>query len=568
VSVTHIFGSAVGPATARLMRCVCDDGFCDEAMRDKDWVGYAELLASGAEPLEEFERAKAAVAAWTASRTKAELLELAMERGLLIAPISTPSEVLGSPQLEARTYFEARERPDGRGDVLVPGAWAKFSRTPLRRVRRAPRLGEHTDEILAELRQPRPAAAPEPPARSPGRPLEGVRILDFMWAIAGPMATRALADYGATVIRVESTSRVDTCRTIRPFVGGEPGADTAALFHGCNANKRMLTLDLAKPEAREVVLDLVRWADVVCESFSPGTMKKLGFDYDSLVERKPDLVMLSTCLMGQTGPIARFAGYGNLAAAISGFFDLAGWADRDPAGPYSAYTDYIAPKFVAAAILAALEHRRRTGEGQHVDLSQGEVALHFLAPALLALAANGEEWTRAGNRDEDRAPHGCYPVAGDDRWIAIAVEDDAEWRSLCDVLGDAELAADARFADAAGRRAHHEALDLALAERTAARSGGELESALVARGVPAHRVLDSPGLVEDPQLLFRDHFVEVAENGLRTVVEATRSRLSRTPGRVGDAIPSLGRDNEWVLNEVLRYDDEHIARLVIAGVLE
>jgi benzylsuccinate CoA-transferase BbsF subunit len=249
-----------------------------------------------------------------------------------------------------------------------------------------------------------------------------------MWALAGPGATRTLADCGARVVRIESTSRLDVCRTLNPWLNGEIGPENSAIFHSTNAGKRMLTLDPTTPEGREVVLDLVRWADVVTESFSPRGMKGFGLDYETLREVKPDLIMLSTCLMGQTGPLARFAGFGNLAAAISGFHELTGWPDRDPAGPFSAYTDYIAPRYNAIAVLAALEHRRRTGQGQHIDLSQAEAALHFLAPAMLEYTVNGTIPSRVGNRDGELAPHGVYPAAGDDDWVAVACRDDADWR--------------------------------------------------------------------------------------------------------------------------------------------
>ena len=567
VSITFVFGSAIGPATGRLMRSVHADGFCDADLRDKDWVGFTELILSGQETFDTFELAKDRVAAWTATKTKAELLALAMERDLLIAPVSTPLDVVESPQLEARAYFETTERPDGRGPTRQPGPFARFGAVPRRAPRRAPRVGEHTEEVLTEL-PARRAPVAEGDGSSTELPLAGLKVLDFMWAIAGPMSTRMLADYGATVIRVESTRRPDACRTMRPYVGGAPGPDNASLFHGCNASKRMITLDLAKPEARDVVLDLVRWADVVCEAFTPGTMVKLGFDYASLREVNPRLIMLSTCLMGQTGPLATYSGYGNLAAAVTGFFEMAGWPDRDPAGPFGAYTDYIAPKFNAAAMLAALEYRRRTGEGQHIDLSQAETALHFLAPALLDVLVNGRVPTRAGNRDDLYAPHGCYPVAGEDQWIAIAVEDDAGWRALCSQLDRPELAEDARFANQAGRVAQADALDPLIAELTADREGAELEAKLQAHGIAAHRVADSAACLADPQLQARGHFVEIGDEGQPSVVEDTRSRLSRTPARVGRSVPTLGRDNHEVLEQVLGYDGERIAQLVIAGVLD
>jgi benzylsuccinate CoA-transferase BbsF subunit len=207
-----------------------------------------------------------------------------------------------------------------------------------------------------------------------------------MWVMAGPAGTRMLADYGPQIVRLESTRYIDTARTLAPFHANQPGPESSGLFQNLNTGKRMLTLDVRTPAGRAVALDLVRWADVVTESFAPGRMRALGLDYETLRQVNPRLVMLSTCLMGQTGPRAGFAGYGNLAAAISGFSNLGGWPDRAPAGPFSAYTDYVSPRFIALAILAALEHRRRTGEGQYIDCSQAECSLHFLGPAAPATA--------------------------------------------------------------------------------------------------------------------------------------------------------------------------------------
>ena len=572
VSITHLFGSTVGPATRRLMEWVYECGCCDETTRDKDWIAYTELLMSGQEPIAEFERVKRAIAACTASKTKAELLQAARDRALLMAPVRTIAEVVESEQLAARDYITPLDAADGRS-VRYPGPFARFSAAPIRYRRRAPRLDEHGAEIRAERRGPglQPAAAqPGPQPHAPGRrPLEGVKVLDFMWALAGPVATRMLADHGATVIRIESSSRLDVCRTILPFLGGRIGAETASLFHSTNVGKRMLTLDPCKPEGRQTVLDLVRWADVVCESFTPRTMKKLGLDYETLRREKPDLIMLSTCLMGQTGPLAGFAGYGNLAAAMTGFQELAGWPDRPPAGPFGAYTDYIAPRYNAAALLAALEHRRITGEGQHIDLAQAEAALHFLAPAILDYTVNGVVTTRAGNRDRELAPHGVYPCAGQDRWVAIAARDERDWRALCAALGAPALASDARYATAAARRAQQGELDALLAGLTAKLAMEEIERRLHAAGVPASGVYNSPEAASDPQLAHHGHFVTVAHpTAGQAVVEAARFRLSRTPAQVTGPAPTFGDSTQWVLEAVLGYDDERIAELAIAGALE
>jgi crotonobetainyl-CoA:carnitine CoA-transferase CaiB-like acyl-CoA transferase len=566
VSITHLFGSTIGPATRRLMEWVHDCGFCDAATRDKDWIAYTELLMSGEEPIAEFERVKRAIAACTASKTKAELLQAALDRGLLMAPVSTLDDVARSEQLAARDYLKTLPGPDGR-NVRHPGPFARFSATPIRYERRAPRLGEHAEELRRTPREaPRPLAAP---AATAGRPLEGVKVLDLMWALAGPLATRTLADHGATVIRIESSKRIDVCRTLMPYLDGEAGAENAVVFHSTNVGKRMLTLDLATPEGRAVALDLVRWADVVCESFTPGGMKKLGLDYETLREIRPDLIMLSTCLMGQTGPLARFAGYGNLAAASTGFYEMAGWPDRAPAGPFGAYTDYIAPRFNAAAVLAALEHRRRTGEGQHIDLSQAEAALHFLGPELLEVTVNGVTPSRAGNRDRELAPHGVYPCAGDDCWVAIAARDDGDWHALATAMGRAELAADARFATAEARLANVEALDALLTAFTNALPMDAVEARLRAAGVPASGVYNSAEAVRDPQLAERGHFVPVEhpQKG-RALVEAPRFRLARTPAALEGPAPTFGDSTQWVLETVLGYDDERIAELAIAGALE
>lgn len=398
--------------------------------------------------------------------------------------------------------------------------------------------------------------------------LADVRILDFMWVMAGPAATRMLADYGAQIVRVESTQYVDTARTLAPFQGAEPGPENSGLFHNLNAGKRMLTLDLRAPAGYAVALDLVRWADVVTESFAPGRMRALGLDYEKLRRVNPRLIMLSTCLMGQTGPRASFAGYGNLAAAISGFSNLGGWPDRAPAGPFSAYTDYVSPRLIALAILAALEHRRQTGAGQYVDCSQAECSLHFLTPALLDYTVNGRVAGRVGNRDAHAVPHGVFPAAGEDAWVAIAVDTDAHWRALCEALGHPELAGDPHFATAALRRTNEGALEAIVAAWTASRDRHAVAAELQAHGVPAYAVQNSPDLLRDPQLRAREHFHELAhpDHGT-TTVEGSRFVLSRTPAAVTGAAPTYGADNDYVLRSILGYDDAKITALVVAGAL-
>ncbi len=396
--------------------------------------------------------------------------------------------------------------------------------------------------------------------------LADVKVLDLMWAIAGPVATRVLADYGATVVRIESTTRTDICRTVAPFHELPPESESAVLFQNMNAGKHMITLDLTAPAARDVVLDLVRWADVVCEAYTAGTMRTLGLGYETLRAVKPDVIMFSTCLMGQTGPLATYAGFGNLAASLTGFGNLCGWPDRAPAGPFGAYTDYVAPRFGLATILAALDHRRRTGEGQHIDLAQAEASIHFLAPAMLDCTVNGRVQGCVGNDDPEAVPHGAYPAAGDDRWVAIAVRDDADFAALASAIGAGELVRDPRFATAEARRAHRDTLDDTVAAWTREREASDVEAALQAAGVPASVVAASEDLVADPQLVHRGHIVQLEHPTYGTTpVESSRFRLSRTPAVVAGPAPTLGRDNQWVLETILGYDAERVTELVVAG---
>jgi len=400
-------------------------------------------------------------------------------------------------------------------------------------------------------------------------PLDDVKVVDFMWALAGPGTTRTLADYGATVVRIESVNRVDGARTVGPFLDNKSAHDGSGLFGTYNAGKLGLALDLNKPQAREVVLDLVRWADVVCESFSPKAMRAWRLDYDSLREVKPDLIMLSSCLMGQSGPMSSFIGFGNMAAAVAGFYHLCGWPDRPPSGPFGAYTDYIAPRFGSISILAALDYRRRTGKGQYIDQSQAESALHFLTPALLECAANGRIEQGAGNADRNYAPHGVYPASGNDRWIAIACNTDEHWRSLCIAMNRRELASHESFATLAARYKNRDQLDQIISEWTRGLAAHAAELQLQELGIPAFAVQDSNDVCRDPQLAARGYLTEIVHPLYgKTVVEGPRFRLSRTPASIARPAPTVGRDNQYVLESILGYDQARITELAAAGALE
>jgi crotonobetainyl-CoA:carnitine CoA-transferase CaiB-like acyl-CoA transferase len=293
-------------------------------------------------------------------------------------------------------------------------------------------------------------------------------------------------------------------------------------------------------------------------------MSGLGLGYDDLRRVNPSVIMLSTCLMGQTGPLADYAGFGNLAAAWCGFTDLVGWPDRPPTGPFGAYTDYIAPRLALAVLLAALDHRRRTGAGQHLDVSQSEAALHFLAPALLDAEVNGRERRRCGNDDEAMAPHGVYRTRGDDRWVAVACENDEQWRRLSTVVGRPDLAGWTGTERLGQRRL----LDDVVEAWTAERDPVAVQDELQALGVPAHAVQHSPECAVDPQLRHLGHFVTVEHPELGPVeLEGPRYLLSATPGVVGPP-PALGQHVLPVLTEILGYDADRVSELLAAGAFE
>lgn len=394
--------------------------------------------------------------------------------------------------------------------------------------------------------------------------LEEVHVLDFAWVGVGPITTKYLADNGADVIRIESAARLDVLRLGPPWKDAQPGINSSQFFASFNTSKKSVSLDLSNPKARSLALKLVPWADVVTESFTPKAMRNWGLDYEHLREVKPDIVMLSTCLQGQTGPNALYPGYGQLMAALCGFYHISGYGDDSaPSPPYGAYTDFIAPRFAAALLLAALDYRRRTGRGQYIDMAQYEAALHFLAPAVIDYFATGRVLGRQANRSHQYAPHGAYRCRdedGNERWIAIAVANDDEWRSLLGVLGDPVC--DARFATMPDRLEHHDSLDQLIGGLVRDRVAAELTAQLQAAGVSAYPVQNCMDLHQDENLASFDfwHWLEHKEMG-SSPYEGLQHRLSRTPGELRTAAPVLGQHSDEVLSGVLGLSPEEIEQL-------
>lgn len=405
----------------------------------------------------------------------------------------------------------------------------------------------------------------QPPEAS--RAFTGLKVADFSWVGVGPITIKYLADHGATVVHVESHTRPDVLRMGGGFKDRTPGIDSGQFMANFNTSKLGMSLNLDHPKGREVAWRLIRWADVVAESYTPHAMAQWGLAYEDVRRVRPDIVYISTCVQGHTGPRKDYRGFGSVLAAGAGFHHITGWPDRPPQPPFGAYTDFICPRIAAAALIAALDYRRRTGIGQYVDQSQLETALHFLAPALLDYTVNGRVAERNGNRSSSMAPHGVFPCAGQDRWVAIAVESDEEWRRLCQALGHPEAASDQRFAAAAERKRNEDEMEALVGQWTAPYSPDEAMALLQSVGVMAAAVRSVEDLFSDPQLAHRGHF-QLLQHAVMGQVpyDGPSFTLSKTPARLAPA-PALGQHNELVYKGILGFSDDEIAEMLVEGTM-
>jgi benzylsuccinate CoA-transferase BbsF subunit len=395
--------------------------------------------------------------------------------------------------------------------------------------------------------------------------LEGINVLEFGAGAAGPLATRYLADHGATVVRVESRVRPDFLR-LYGITATQKSLDASPMFAAFNCNKLAITLNMKHPDARALALRLVRWADVVAENFAPGAMGRWGLAYEELVKEKSDLVMVSTCLHGQTGPERDYPGFGGQGAAISGFNHMTGWPDREPLGPYGTITDSLSPRFAAAAVMAALLRRSRTGEGTYLDLSQVECAIYCLGPELVEHAVTGVSPSRLGNRSARAVPHGVFRCAGEDRWIAIAVWSDEEWARLVSTLS---LAPEESWKRLDGRLAQRDLVEAAVEEKTSQLDRDELAKELRSVGLEATPVLDLADLNADEQLAHRGHFVPMSHPVIGSQnYETLGFRLGDSTPAFTRPGPTLGRDNEEVYKGLLGMSDEEFKAMEASGALE
>lgn len=560
-------GPAAGRFTNNLFALMAKQGACSSKFAEWDWVTLPPHIENGEISDEEMEQARDEVAAFIAGLTKFEAIELALKHRLMLAPIMAISDLShGNPHAQERGFLH-----DING-IPLPGPIAQGFDQGFTVPCPAPALGQGGSEAEAEWLHSGPTAPfakPGIPTTLPGRPLDGLTVLDLSWVVAGPMIGRNLADYGARVIRVESSKRPEVARLTGPFPGGVRDLDRSGLYENCNAGKLGITLDLATPEGRAIVQELAARADVLVESFAPGQMDRWGLGYDALSAANPGLVMLSTSLMGQSGPWKSLAGFGNIGAAMSGIQMLAGREGADPVGPYGPYTDFVAPRLALPVLMLALEDRRRTGKGRHLDVSQAEAGMHFIAEAFSSYAATGIAPVAHGNRDPQIVPNNVYPCsapAGETAWVAISISDDTAWKALRDTTGIAAFA-DPALATLAGRQAQEDKIDAALETWCRSQTATEVETLLQSEGIAAHVAASPDDLAKDAQLAEWGHFQSMPRlDGSPAWYEACRFQLSGTPAQVQRAAPNFGRDADLILTELGKNTDQ-IAALRQAGVL-
>ena len=384
-------------------------------------------------------------------------------------------------------------------------------------------------------------------------------MLDFTWVLAGPYATRILADFGAEVIKVQSGK---TARGVESNLTG--------YFNHWNRNKRSVTLDMSYPEAREIVLKLAKLCDVVINNFSPRVLSNWGLSYERLKEVKPDLILLGISGMGQTGPWKDFVAFGPTLQALSGLTYLTSSTQESPIGIGYAYADPIVGLYGALAVLAALEYRDQTGRGQFIDLSGYEAICTLMGPTLLDVSANQSEMIPQGNRSEDlpAAPYGCYRCSGEDRWCVLAVFNDEEWQGLCRIMGYPKWAQEERFSTQSKRKENAEALDQLLELWTLQQSPEEIVALLQEAGVPAGVVQNAEDLAGDPHLAARDFFVQLEHPILgKTVSTAPPMQFKQELKGRWKAAPLLGEDNRYVYRELLGFTEDEFASYVEKGII-
>ncbi|WP_236796042.1 CaiB/BaiF CoA-transferase family protein [Amycolatopsis sp. GM8] len=528
-----------------------------------------------------------------------ELWREMLAAGLSWAPVRRPEENLEDEHWKVRATFTSVEHPELGKSFRYMGARWVSAQAMWKLDRRAPRLGEHNDEVRKDWGTERLGPtlvyrrAPKSTASEPSAALSGIRVIDLSWMLASAGAGRFLAAFGAEVIKVEHLSRLDGMR-FTPVVyppGGraERHAATGPLqipvqntvnqsanYMEINAGKLGISLNLKDPRGKKILEDLVADADVVIEGYSPGTMDRMGLGYERLKELNPEIIYVQQSGLGQLGTYGAAKAFGPTAQAFAGLTDMSGFAKPwPPAGIGYSYLDWFGAYNVTTAVLSALYRRDTSGEGMYIDASQVEVGLYLTGTAILDFTVNGRTWSRYGNRSPAKpaAPNGIYPAAGEDRWIAISCFTEDHWRAVIDVLGSPNWAKDLRFETLADRLGNQTDLDRLIGQETANWDRYELMHALQERNVPAGAAQDAEDRVDhDPQLSALGWQVELpqSENGTWPV-RTHPVTFSETPACMGGARrrngPNYGEDTSEVLSRILNLSQEEMADLRNQGVI-
>ncbi len=496
---------------------------------------------------------------YAATVMRDDFVERGQNAGVPAVPVMTPEEALGHPHNAERAFFH--EVDDRIGQRTVPGAPFRMTGTPWRVDFPVPTVGQHTDAVLAELDRPadRPERLSLDGETGGAGALGGLRVTDFTRAFAGPIATMFLGFLGAQVVKLESGDLEDNRG------GGQ------ATFQELNRAKLSATIDTRKPEGKDLIKQLVSRSDLVVENFRPNVMDRLELDYEALSAAKPDLIMVSMPGFGRTGPLKDYYAYGQQIIGTTGLLTLWGHPESslDVRVKY-AFPDYVAAIAASLACLAALEHRNETGRGQFIELAQFESLAHLLGVTYMDSTSNGRVQTSRGNESWTHAPHDVFRCAGDDEWVAIAVETGEQWAALVEAMGSPAWSEDGRFSSLGDRRANKRALDAHINEWTESRGRREVEALLQGVGVPAGILATAKDLIDDPHLRSRGEIVDVdhGEDGGGVIAHAGPNvHLSGGPSRADLPSPGKGEHNDVVFRAVLGLSDQEESELEAAAVL-
>ncbi len=511
------------------------------------------------------------IEAWTAERTKQEIMDLCQANGVPSTAVYTVEDIAQLTHMADRGFFVELDHPL-LGSVRTLGAPVLLPESPAGPRRAAPLLGEHNDEILSEELRAAPLAvtAKAKPAPEPALPLAGVRVANFGWGWLGPVAGQTLSRLGAEVYKIESRVRVDINRTIPPFATGrERDPDCSLQNHAGWAGNGSITVDLKQPEGQALAREVVAHCDAVLENFGPGVMNKLGLGYEALRAVRPDVVLVSMPAAGLFGAMSDVRTYGMSLGAITGLESTTGYHGENPIPMENAFADPLGGVIGAFATLLGLHHRQRTGAGQHVDFSQQEGVMQLVGPAFMDFFMNGRVAGPIGNRHPTAAaaPHGVFPCAGEDRWISLAVHDEPSWRGLKDAMGRPDWAESATFATCEDRVANIETLHAELARFTSAFDDYELAERLQRSGVAAAPVLNVADLLANPHYQARKTFIEIehplgfTETVYGNYVKTTRAEPAYAPG------PAMGQDNEHVYRDLLGLSETRYRELVEGKII-